>query len=157
MSALISAGIASQRRGDKVEESPLGERCCGRVLCSQRNRGKEHSGRRSPSPVQSPDEAGASTAPGVSRGGPILPGGNGGGAAGVRSSSAGSEGRRRSGSSPPAGHEHPAEAAALSPASRGTALLPRAALGGFMVIGDAPCPRLSWSLTVVFKEGHLLG
>lgn len=107
MSALISVGRASQSRGDKGEESPLGERCCGRVVCSQRSRGKEHSGRRSPSPVRSSDEAGASTAPRVSWGGPILPGGKGGGAAGVRSSSAGSEGRRRSGSSPPAGHEHP--------------------------------------------------
>lgn len=80
MSALISAGRASQRRGDKGEEPLLRGRCCGRVVFSQRSGGEERGGRRSPSPSRSPDEAGSSTAPRVSRrrrGGPILPGGKG--------------------------------------------------------------------------------
>lgn len=78
---LISAGRASQRLDDKGEESSLRGRCCRRVVLSQRSGAEEFRGRRSLSPSQSPDEAGASTAPRVSGrrrwGGPILPGGKG--------------------------------------------------------------------------------
>ncbi|CAN8211194.1 unnamed protein product [Coccothraustes coccothraustes] len=146
MSALISAGRASHRRGDKGEESLLRGRCFRRVVCSQRSEDEENGGRRSPSPSRSPDEAGSSTAPRVSRrrrGGPILRGGKGW---------KGCRGAEQLGVE--RGLPQPRRLLAASGTRGGnrapsslerTLLLLLPALGGFTFIGDAPRPRLSWS------------
>lgn len=102
-----------------------------------------------------PRPLGSSAAAGVARSSRE---GRGAGAAGVRSSSVGS-GDGPAGAAPRRQRDtgSPEEQPRSLPAPLERALLLLAALGGFTVIGDAPYPRLSWSLIVVFKEGHLLG